>query len=231
MKYKLFSVIGTALCGLLAATAAPVEKRDGDETDVGSSYLFEPLPKLTETTPTTRTYDLQLIVKNLSPDGYERPVWSVNGQYPGPLIQANKGDRLVINVTNCLGDPATIHWHGIFQHGTNWYDGVPGQTQCPIPSRVSFVYNYTVSNQSGTYWYHSHFLAQYVDGLYGPFIIHDPDDPYKDYYDEEYVATVSDWYHSPSSDLLTLRMAPNYPDGNVSYLFPLCAPDVWICDI
>lgn len=20
-----------------------------------------------------------------------------------------------------------IHWHGMFQHGTNWYDGVPGQ--------------------------------------------------------------------------------------------------------
>lgn len=74
----------------------------------------------------------------------------------------------------------------------NWYDGVPSQTQCPISNRVSFIYNYTISNQSGTYWYHLHFLAQYVDGILDPLIVHDPDDPYKGSYDEEYVLTMGD---------------------------------------
>ncbi|RHZ82298.1 hypothetical protein Glove_109g258 [Diversispora epigaea] len=177
------------------------------------SYLFDPLPKLTESSPITRYYHFELEIVKLSPDGFERPVWSVNGQYPGPLIQANKGDRLVINVTNNFGDPASIHWHGIFQRETNWYDGMSGQTQCPIPNRISFTYNYTV-DQFGTFWYHSHFLAQYVDGFVGPLIVHDSDDPYLDSYHEDYVITVSDWYHSPSAPLLVQRLAPHYTGFN-----------------
>lgn len=51
----------------------------------------------------------------------------INGRFPGPLIEANEGDRLVINVTNKLSKNSTaIHWHGIFQNGTNWYDGTTG---------------------------------------------------------------------------------------------------------
>ncbi|RHZ73574.1 hypothetical protein Glove_230g21 [Diversispora epigaea] len=216
MKFQIFLILGVVLCGFLGAIATPIELEESNDLESRfdpKSYLFDQLPKLTESSPTTRYYHFELKIIKLSPDGFERPVWSVNGQYPGPLIQANKGDRLVINVTNNLGDPATIHWHGIFQRETNWYDGVPGQTQCPIPNRVSFTYNYTL-DQSGTFWYHSHFLAQYVDGLLGVLIIHDKEDPYLNYYDEEYVITVSDWYHSPSAPLLVQRVAPYYTGFN-----------------
>lgn len=41
---------------------------------------------------------------------------------------------------------------------------------------------------------HSHEKGQYPDGLRGPMIIDDPEDPYADEYDEEYVLTISDWY-------------------------------------
>lgn len=41
---------------------------------------------------------------------------------------------------------------------------------------------------------HSHALGQYPDGLRGPMIIHDPDDPYAGQYDQEIVMTFSDWY-------------------------------------
>ncbi|RHZ82297.1 hypothetical protein Glove_109g260 [Diversispora epigaea] len=219
MKFRIFSILGVALCGFFAATAtpiAPIELKESQELEprfAPRPYIFDPLPKLSDFTPTTRYFHFELKVVKLSPDGFKRPVWSVNGQYPGPLIQCNKGDRLVIRVTNNLGDPATIHWHGIFQRETNWYDGVPGQTQCPIPNRITFTYNYTLE-QSGTYWYHSHFLAQYVDGLVGPLIVHDKDDPYLHSYHEEYVLTVSDWYHSPSAPLLVQRVAPHYTGGN-----------------
>ncbi|RHZ82311.1 hypothetical protein Glove_109g320 [Diversispora epigaea] len=216
MKLKLFSILSVAVCGFLSATATPIESEGSDELEprfAPKSYIFDPLPKLRGYKPKTRYYDFELKIKKLSPDGYERPVWTVNGQYPGPLIQANKGDRLVIKVKNNFGDPATIHWHGIFQRGTNWYDGVPGQTQCPIPNRITFTYNYTL-DQSGTYWYHSHFLAQYVDGLVGPLIVHDKDDPYKNSYQEDYVVLVSDWYHSPSAPLLVQRTAPHYEGFN-----------------
>lgn len=75
------------------------------------------------------------------------------------------------------------HWHGIFQHHTNSFDGAAFVTQCPIVSGDSFLYKFNVENQSGTFWYHSHFNLQYCDGLRGPIVIYDPEDPYRFMYD------------------------------------------------
>ena len=86
----------------------------------------------------------------------------------------------------------------MFQHGTNYADGPVGVSQCPIIPKNSFLYEFSVPDQAGTYWYHSHhgklsfqvvFLGkvkiiccterQYCDGLRGPLIIYDPNDPFK----------------------------------------------------
>ncbi|RIA81565.1 Multicopper oxidase, partial [Glomus cerebriforme] len=93
-----------------------------------------------------------------------------------------------------------IHWHGIFQNGTNWYDGVPGQIQCPIPNHVSLIYDFSTAD----------LFAQYVDGLRGSLIIHDPDDPYLKEYDFEYVVLLSEWHHRTTDVLLPLLETPNY---------------------
>jgi hypothetical protein len=46
--------------------------------------------------------------------------------------RANMGDRLVVNVTNQLSTNTTsLHWHGLYQNGTNWYDGTIGQSSIP----------------------------------------------------------------------------------------------------
>lgn len=37
-----------------------------------------------------------------APDGYSRKMLVINGQYPGPLIEANEGDIIVVNVQNDL---------------------------------------------------------------------------------------------------------------------------------
>ncbi|CAG8234751.1 unnamed protein product [Penicillium nalgiovense] len=58
--------------------------------------------------------------------GYERQMLVFNGSYPGPRLEANWGDMLVILVTNELTNNGTaVHWHGIRQQGSNQYD-VPG---------------------------------------------------------------------------------------------------------
>ncbi|RIB25929.1 Multicopper oxidase [Gigaspora rosea] len=158
--------------------------------------------------PETKTFCLHLYKAKLSPDGFERVVWTVNGTYPGPTLVVTKGDRLVIHVINNLGVSTSIHFHGFFQRGTNWYDGVPGQTQCPIPNNTTFIYNFTVPDQSGTFWYHSHHLAQYVDGVLGAIIVKDPDDPYQNDYDEEVVILLSDWYHNETFTLLNYYLSP-----------------------
>lgn len=75
------------------------------------------------------------------------------------------------------------HWHGIYQKKSNWADGVTGVTQCPIRPHRSFLHQFNAQNQSGTYWYHSHLSSQYCDGLRGPLVIYDPEDPHKHLYD------------------------------------------------
>ncbi len=63
-------------------------------------------------------------------------------------------------------------------------------------------------------------MGQYPDGLPGPLIVHDPNDPYKGKYDEEVILTVSDWYHSQTIDLIRAmevttnqQFLPPFPDG------------------
>jgi iron transport multicopper oxidase len=56
-----------------------------------------------------------------------------------------------------------------------------------ILSNQSFVYTFSTNDQSGTYWYHSHFAIQYGDGLKGVLIIKDRNDPWKSFYQDEAV--------------------------------------------
>ena len=95
-------------------------------TDLMKSFRpLDPTPG-----PIIRDYFLTLSRADLAPDGFTRSVWTSNGQYPGPMIQANKGDQILVYVINNLDDNVTIHWHGIFQKGTTYYDGVAGQVSC-----------------------------------------------------------------------------------------------------
>jgi iron transport multicopper oxidase len=160
------------------------------------------------------TYDFDVSWLQANPDGAAvRPVIGINGKWPIPPITATKGDRIIVNVNNSLGNESTsLHFHGLYMNGTNHMDGPVGVTQCPIPPGASFTYNFTV-DQPGTYWYHSHHHGQYPDGLRGALIIHDPDSPHKDLYDEEIVLTFSDWYHDLMQGLIADFMSLSNPGG------------------
>ncbi|KAG0151257.1 hypothetical protein CROQUDRAFT_37096 [Cronartium quercuum f. sp. fusiforme G11] len=148
----------------------------------------------------------KLVVTNTTAalDGFWRPVLAINGQIPGPLIEANEGDHVEITVVNQLDSHLTIHWHGIHQNGTNWEDGPSGITQCPIPPFGGlYTYKFTLK-QYGTYCT-SHFSNLKADGVFGPMIIHSPRDPLKRGvdYDRDIVLMVADWYHDISSVIVT----------------------------
>lgn len=90
----------------------------------------------------------------------------------------------------CLSNPrhtdvyaTSQHWHGFFQAGTSWADGPAFVNQCPISPSHSFLYNFNVGDQAGSFWYHSHYSTQYCDGLRGPIVVYDPADPHADLYD------------------------------------------------
>ncbi|KAK7041765.1 laccase, multicopper oxidase, benzenediol:oxygen oxidorectuctase [Paramarasmius palmivorus] len=153
--------------------------------------------------------DLVLSNEVVAPDGFSRSASLAGGTVTGPLI----GDTMKINVVNNLNDgtmlqSTSIHWHGFFQKGTNWADGPAFINQCPIAHGHSFLYQFDVPDQAGTFWYHSHLSTQYCDGLRGPLVIYDPNDPFADLYDvddESTVITLADWYHekAPNLDLPT----------------------------
>jgi FtsP/CotA-like multicopper oxidase with cupredoxin domain len=98
----------------------------------------------------------------------------INGQFPGPTIEANWGDTIEVTVENQISNPGegtTVHWHGILHKRTQWLDGVPSVSQCPIAPNDTFTYSFK-ADQFGTSWYHAHYSAQYLAGVFGPMIIH-----------------------------------------------------------
>ncbi|KAK7045836.1 laccase, multicopper oxidase, benzenediol:oxygen oxidorectuctase [Paramarasmius palmivorus] len=173
--------------------------------------------------------DLVITNEDVSPDGFTRGAVLAGGNTIGPLIVGNKasGDNIQINLINNLNDstmlqstsivrvllynldvqiqPILQHWHGFFQKTTNWDDGVAFVNQCPIAKGDSFLYDFNVPDQAGTFWYHSHLSTQYCDGLRGPLVIYDPNDPHQDLYDvddESTVITLADWYHSKAKTIV-----------------------------
>lgn len=162
----------------------------------------------------TRIYDFSVGWVNRNPDGlHERRVMAINGQWPIPTIYATVGDEVVVNLQNELGDrPCSLHFHGLYMNGTSHMDGVAQTTQCPIPAGSNFTYAFNVS-QPGTYWYHSHVDGQYPDGLRGALIVHDPENPYADQFDEELFLTLSDWYHDEMPGLISSFLSVTNPTG------------------
>ncbi|KAM5532459.1 hypothetical protein V8D89_013875 [Ganoderma adspersum] len=159
--------------------------------------------------------DLVISNADVAPDGFSRAAIVVNGAFPSPLITGNKGDHFRLNVINKMTNhtmlkTTSIHWHGLFQRGTNWADGPAFVTQCPIASGDSFLYDFRVPGQAGTFWYHSHLSTQYCDGLRGPLVLYDPFDPLGWLYDvddESTVITLADWYH------FAAKLGPRFPAG------------------
>ncbi|KAH6872235.1 Cupredoxin [Alternaria rosae] len=179
-----------------------------------SSFLLPLSLLLSVATCATVTYDFDIAWTYANPDGQgTRPVIGINGQWPLPPILVTKGDQVIVNAKNSLGNESTsLHFHGLYMNGTTHMDGPVAVTQCGIPPGSSFTYNFTV-DQPGTYWYHSHERGQYPDGLRGPLIVHDPEDPFKDLYDEEVVITLSDWYHDLMHNLLAEFINIANPSG------------------
>lgn len=95
-------------------------------------------------TGATRSYDFTVAECDIRPDGVEtKKAVCVNGQFPGPLIEADYGDMIRVKVTNKLHDEGTsMHWHGFLQTGMNQMDGVPGVTQCPIAPNDTMTYEF-----------------------------------------------------------------------------------------
>ncbi len=121
--------------------------------------------------------------------GVKVPVWSFNGTVPGPEIRVQKGDKVAIHFRNTGSQPHSIHFHG--QLGLSQeMDGVPATSHAVNPGE-EFVYEFVAEN-AGSMMYHCHVSTyHHVDmGMYGAFIVEDPEEPT---YDHEYTFILDEW--------------------------------------
>ncbi|KAF2873996.1 multicopper oxidase-domain-containing protein [Massariosphaeria phaeospora] len=143
----------------------------------------------------TVKYDFEITNVTLAPDGFEKPMMVVNGQYPGPTIVADWGDDIEVVVKNSLTINGTgIHWHGMRQLGSNEMDGVGGVTECPIAPGETKIYRFKAT-QYGSSWWHSHYSIQYGEGIVGGLIINGPST--KNYDIDLGILPFTDWFHAP----------------------------------
>ncbi|KAK4900356.1 hypothetical protein LTR27_002581 [Elasticomyces elasticus] len=210
-----FTIAAAVLLAVVVTTGFVVSlSHDGKQTDVEhpgvqtNDYVLNPAWDFEES-PRRREYTWTVRDQVYNPDGVYRPMMLVNNQFPGPVIEVNEGDTIVVNVENQAVNATSIHWHGIYQRGTPHMDGTVGITQCPIAPGGKFTYEFTVTGQSGTYWWHAHQGVQSSDGMHGPLIIHGKDEKKNIQYATDRVLIVADHYHELSSALLWQYLKPD----------------------
>ncbi|KAJ5972470.1 CAZyme family AA1 [Penicillium vulpinum] len=167
--------------------------------DVNTDYT-----QVVPNTGVTREYWLNLEELVAAPDGFRRPVMTVNGTIPGPTIFADWGDWVVIHVKNSLHkskNGTSIHWHGIRQNFTNGNDGVVSITQCPTAPGSTITYKWRAV-QYGSSWYHSHIGLQAWEGVFGGIVINGP--ATANYDVDKGSLFLTDWSH-PTVDELYLE--------------------------
>jgi FtsP/CotA-like multicopper oxidase with cupredoxin domain len=114
-----------------------------------------------------------------------------NGSVPGPTLKVAQGSEIVVRVENQGDLDTTVHWHGLRLE--NKYDGVPHETQAPIPVGGEFTYRIQFPD-AGLYWYHPHIREDYTQelGLYGNILVVPSEPDYWPPADRELVLTVDD---------------------------------------
>ncbi|XP_027069982.1 laccase-4-like [Coffea eugenioides] len=166
----------------------------------------------------TRHYKFDVRMQNVTRLCQTKSIVTVNGQLPGPQITAREGDRVIVKVVNHVQYNLTVHWHGVRQLRSGWADGPAYVTQCPIQTGQSYVYNFTVTGQRGTLFWHAHISWLRVT-VYGPIVIlpkrgvpYPFPQPYK-----EVPIIFGEWWKTDTEILINQAMqtglAPNVSDA------------------
>ena len=123
--------------------------------------------------------------------GAELRMLGYNGSVPGPVLHVDQGSQITVQVRNDGDVEATVHWHGL--RLDNRYDGVPHETQEPIPIGGTFTYQLQFPD-AGFYWYHPHIREDYglEMGLYGTIVVEPADPGYWPAADRQLTLTLDD---------------------------------------
>jgi FtsP/CotA-like multicopper oxidase with cupredoxin domain len=132
-----------------------------------------------------------------------------NGSIPGPTLHVDQGSEITVQVTNYGDVEATVHWHGLRLENRN--DGVPHETQAPIPIGGTFTYKVQFPD-AGFYWYHPHIREDFglEMGLYGTIIVEPSDPSYWPAVDRQISITLDDLLVENGQIAPFHRSGPNY---------------------
>jgi FtsP/CotA-like multicopper oxidase with cupredoxin domain len=124
-------------------------------------------------------------------DGAELRMLAYNGSIPGPTLQVDQGSEITVQVRNDGDVEATVHWHGLRLE--NQYDGVPDETQVPIPIGGTYACRVRFPD-AGFYWYHPHIREDFglEMGLYGTIVVEPADPGYWPAADRQLTLTLDD---------------------------------------
>lgn len=165
------------LCGLGVAAGVVFWQRTATSTvgkvDFENKLAIPPLAKSHVDEQGRRVFDLTAQAGEHDFGGGPTGTWGYNGGYLGPTLRAQRGEQVVVNVRNQLGEPTTVHWHGM--HLPAAMDGGPHQ---PIRPGATWSPTWKIDQPAATLWYHPHphgETARHVyRGLAGIFLLDDP---------------------------------------------------------
>lgn len=104
--------------------------------------------------------------------GEKHNLTKIDGSFLGPIIRVKRGQKIRVFFKNNLPRESIIHWHGL--HIPPEMDGHPMHA---VDNGEQYVYEFTVVDRPGTYWFHPHpdkiTGPQVYKGLAGLFIIED----------------------------------------------------------
>src|SRR5262249_47878197 len=146
----------------LGEPAAKVAPKGGAKTDeffpTDAEGLVEAAPPSTLRLRDGDDIELHIssVAKHL--DGDVLRMLAYNGSIPGPVLHVDQGSGLTVHVKNEGDLEATVHWHGL--RVENRYDGVPFETQAPIPVGGQYTQQIRFPD-AGVYWYHPHIREDY----------------------------------------------------------------------
>ncbi|RII21014.1 Multicopper oxidase mco [Streptomyces sp. YIM 130001] len=143
------------------------------KVDFSDRLAVPPLARSTVAKDGTRVFDLRMQSGSKEfNSGRKTPTWGFNGDYLGPTLRAERGEKVRVRIANGLQEASTVHWHGM--HLPARMDGGPHQM---VEPGDTWSPEWKIDQPASTLWYHPHphgATEKHVQrGLAGMFLLDD----------------------------------------------------------
>ncbi|MDI5971621.1 multicopper oxidase domain-containing protein [Streptomyces sp. SL13] len=157
-----------ALTGTFTSPAAEAAAKPTPSTAAGSIPKFAvamPVPEVLR--PVRRSWNTdyyRMTMRTVSTEivpGHQTEVLTYDGSFPGPTIMAESGRRVVVEQTNALDTPVSVHLHGASVPTSS--DGYPMNVIEPGGTRT---YTYPNVQPNANLWMHDHAHMEEAEHVY-----------------------------------------------------------------